>query len=405
MSPRPPVREAPGYPGPAEARYGVAMRAAHESTSARVQRCSGALALASVALLACAVRAGTPPRDDAGASALARSEELARADVRAASEAAQVPFALALGPDALVAGPVKQSFVDELAAGLVRGRAWFDAAYEPPRGIELFAGRRAELYVFLANEPYLATVPWFAARTPALPQGWSDAVLNAHAFFCLEPVPVASVRRWYRPEAHVAGHTYHQWGHLLVAWLGGDGRLLPAWYEEGVAALVEFRTHGRNDGFCRGAPRADAERGPATGEPAGEPAPPTKTKRGASPPAARAPAEFDARSLAAGTWRASLQQALAAGNVAAFDRLATRDFGELDWADIATAMAIVEWLEAQHGLRAFHAALRKTAPPAPLRVHAAPYERVASYEAAFQAAVKLSTHEADEAWRRWFPSR
>jgi hypothetical protein len=388
---------------------------------ARVAGRCAAVAAASVAFLALAARAfagpivlgpsaSAPAHDPHGAEDVPEAEARARNDVRAVAEIAKVPFALALGPDAIVAGPVAQSFVDAIVTGLATGRAWFDGAYAPPHGLALFGGRRAELYVFLANEPYLATLPHLAALSPALPNGWSDAAANAHGFFYVDPVPVSSVRRWFRAEAHVAGHSYHHWGHLLVARLGYDGRSLPAWYEEGVAALVEFRAHARNTAFCRGASRAQTPSEPSTGEPGGQRTPPTgtkpaKPKRGATPPAAATGPDFDPKTLAAGEWRAALKKNLAAGTVVDFDHLATREFAQLESADIATAMAIVEWLEQQKALRAFHDALRKAAPPAPLRVLDNTYERLACYEAAFQAAVKLSTKQADEAWRQWFLSR
>lgn len=339
-----------------------------------------------------------------GTEWLPRAEAHARNDVRATAEVAKVEFALALGPDAIVAGTASQTVVDQIGAGLVTGRAWFDGVYAPPRGLELFAGRRAELYVFLANEPYLATVPHLAALSPTLPQGWGDAVARAHGLFFIDPWPVSSVRKWFRPEADVVGHSYHHWGHLLVARLGYDGRLLPPWYEEGIAALLEFRVHQRNTVFCRGRASTETASGPSTGEPGGKAPPATKTKRGAVPPPATGP-DFDPKTLAAGEWRAALKKNLAAGTVVDFDHLATREFTQLESADIATAMAIVEWLEEQKALRAFHDALRKAAPLAPLRVLENPYERMACYEHAFQSAVKLSTKQADEAWRQWFLSR
>lgn len=340
-----------------------------------------------------------------GTDWLPRAEALARNDVRAVADVAKVSFTVALGADAIVAGTVQQTVADQISAGLVTGRAWFDTAYAAPRGLELFGGRRAELYVFLANEPYLATVPHLAALSPTLPPGWSEAVARAHGLFFIDPLPVSSVRKWFRPEADVVGHSYHHWGHLLAARLGYDGRLLPPWYEEGIAALLEFRVHQRNTVFCRGRSDTETPAGPSTGEPGAKPKPTTKAKRGDAPPTAPTGPDFDPKTLAAGEWRAALKKQLAAGTLVEFDHLATREFTQLESADIATAMAIVEWLEEKKALRAFHDALRKAAPPAPLRILDNTYERMACYEAAFQSAVKLSTKQADEAWRQWFLSR
>ncbi len=49
--------------------------------------------------------------------------------------------------------------------------------------------------------------------------------------------------------------------------------------------------------------------------------------------------------------------------------------------------------------------LRKAAPPAPNRVLPNAFMREECYEKAFQAAVKLSWKDADQAWRSWFRSR
>lgn len=338
---------------------------------------------------------------------LPRAEALARNDALAAGTAAKLALPVALGPDALVAGPYPQEFLDGIVAGLAKGRAWFDATFAAPKGLELFHGRMAELYVFGDDAPYTSTIPTFNAWTKTLPPGWAEAVAKTHGFFYSDPFPLSSARKWGRADQDLVGHCYHHWGHLLVASLGYDGRLLPPWYEEGLAAVAEFRAHGRNAVFCRGKANFDEPTGPSTGGPGAKKDPGTKVKPGSTtkPKPSDLPADFDPKDLRGGAWAGALKAGLAAGSIPSFDTLCTRQFTELESADIAASMGIVQWLESKNALRAFHDELRKHAPTSPLRVHDNPYDRIACYEKAFQAAVKLSTKDADAAWRAWFTNR
>jgi hypothetical protein len=336
---------------------------------------------------------------------LPRGEALARTDVDAVAKIAQVPINTAFGDDAVVVGTYPAITLQPIVAGLKRGRAWFDRVFRAPAGLELFGGRLAELYVFDGDAPYLATIPHFNAQTRTLPAGWAEAVAHTHGFFFADPFPLSSARLWHRPQDDLVGHCYHHWGHLLAARLGYDGRLLPPWYEEGVAALLEFRSHDRNAVFCRGRASVSevAPEGPHTGPPGAKREP--TTRAGTSRAAPKASADFDPKDMRDGHWKAALKAGLAAGNATPFAELVTRQFTELESADIAAAMGIVEWLESKDALRAFHDALRKTAPPAPLRVIENTWERESAYDKAFQAAVKMGWKDADRAWREWLLSQ
>ncbi|MBK7878178.1 MAG: hypothetical protein IPJ77_21180 [Planctomycetes bacterium] len=66
-----------------------------------------------------------------GTEWLPRAEALARNDVRATSDVAKVTFALALGPDALVAGPFLPTGLPRRRhrAGLAKGRCGLDVTH------------------------------------------------------------------------------------------------------------------------------------------------------------------------------------------------------------------------------------------------------------------------------------
>jgi hypothetical protein len=327
-----------------------------------------------------------------------RAEALARDDAAIVAKLAGAQLSTAFTEDALIAGTYPESVMQEIAGGLQRGRAWFDRTFDAPRGLELFGGRSAELYVFEKDEEYFATLGHFASLSATLPSNWIDAVKGAHGFFFADPFPLSCARLWKRPEGDLIGHCYHHWGHLLVDRLEYDGRLLPPWYEEGIAALVEFRSHDRNAVFCRGYTTPTV----ATGDNRG----PTK-KRDTSTKAAKvAPAaptsEIDPRDMSDGRWKDALKAALEAKKPTQFSELVARQFNELELSDITAAMGIVEWLESKDALRAFHAELRRAAPRGGMRVIEPAWERDACYEKAFQAAVKMSWKDADQAWRQWF---
>jgi hypothetical protein len=330
---------------------------------------------------------------------LPRAEALARADAAKVEEVLKLPLSKALGEDALVVGDYPEDELAKIVAGLKKGREWFDGTYKAPPGIEMLGNRLAELYVWHKPEYYLDSVEHFASLTQSIPPHWGEAVQRAFGFVYWDPLALSSARQWGRSDMDIEGHCYHHWGHLLANRLGYDGRLLPPWYEEGLASLMEFRTHGVNLVFCKGELVEKPMPGAGTGAGKGG-LPETKVVRKSA-----APANFDAKTMRAGGWRDALRGGL--DSIPPFDELAARQFDELTLPDISAAMAIVEWIEG-HGpgaLRAFHDELRKAAPPAPNRVLPNVYLREACYDKAFQAAVRLSWKDADAAWRTWFRSR
>lgn len=318
---------------------------------------------------------------------LPRAEALARADAALASKAAQRPFALTINAEALLAGPVALSMLEEVGQGIVRGRAWFDGLFGSEPGLALYGGRLAELYLFDREEaPYFDTIATFASWTTTLPEGWAEAVRRVHGFVYWDPFPLSSARRWHREPADLVGHCYHHWGHLLLNRLGYDGKLLPPWYDESFAALMEHQISGRNAVFCRAS--TDLGRGTAA--------------RGAT-------FSFDPRELREGRWREVLRAALAENRLPGFDVLSKKEFSELELLDVAMGMGVLSWIaslpapeEGRTALAAFQAELRASAPELPLRVHQVNAERAAAYERAFRAAARLDARAADRAWRSWF---
>jgi len=335
---------------------------------------------------------------------LPRAEAFARGDVDAAAVVANSPLNLVLGPDAVVAGPHDEPFLAQILDGLARGRAWFDKSFESNPGLELLGGRLAEFYVFESDEAYTASIPHFAALTKTVSESWTEAVKRTHGFMWWDPYPLSSARRWKRDESDLVGHCFHHWGHLLVNRLGYDGKLLPPWFDEGSAATLEHRVHGRNDVFCRGSrkdPRPTT--GPSTG--GGRPQPKSGTKVGKGGQLARTVAPFDPKAMQDGAWLAALKAGLE--QVPPFDDLASLQFDELETADIAAAMAIIQWIESRGpaALRRFHAELRRHAPASPHRVLDTVSQRFVCYDAAFKSATGLGLVEADKTWREWTAKR
>ena len=298
------------------------------------------------------------------------------------------------GPDHVVAGPFPAAFLEEISAGLMRGRALFDERFHPPAGIELLGGRCAEFYVFGRDaKPYLDTVDYLASLTESVPPGWADAVRGTHGFLYWDPYCCSSARLGGRPQDHLAGHSYHHWGHLLLNRLGYDGRLLPPWFDEGFATWFELAVHDRSDVLCIGKPTRILIQHPKG-----------RTQ------AKRQPTEVvvDAKALHGGRWRETLEELLrkSPDSVPRFDALARTQFGELTVLDILVGSAITAWLDTGPGgrpgaLAAFHASLRASAPKAPQRVF---FDRGAfekRYDAAFGAAVGMDWRRADGAWRKW----
>ena len=158
-----------------------------------------------------------------------------------------------------------------------------------------------------------------------------------------------------------------------------DGRLLPPWYDEGFAAVIENRLHGLNAVFCRA--RATTPGGTVA--------------RGTT-------WSFDPKLLRTGRWREILGKALDDNAVRDFDRLARKEFHDLDLIDTVVAMGIIEWVVAKGDITEFHKVIRETAPEVLKRVIDTVAERKEVYDKAFRAATKLDMRAADKAWRDWF---
>lgn len=331
---------------------------------------------------------------------LPRAEALARQTAADIEKLVARPLEKVLSADALIAGDVAAADLESIAKGLEKGRAWFDPLLKAPSGLELFGGRRAVFFAWKSDEPYLGSIAAIGALTNSIPPGWAEAVAKSYGFVWWDPYPMSSARAWKRGPRDLAGHCFHHWGHLLANRLSYDGRLLPPWYEEGFAALMEHRVHGVNLVFCRG----ELVEKPIAGNPTGEGGKgrrhETKVTKKTAPPVA-----LDGKGVNEGKWREGLKGAL--DQIPPFDEIAQRAFNELSLSDIAASMAIVEWLESrgEGALRRFHDELKKGAPPPPNRVLPNELLREACYNAAFQAAVKLNWQEADKAWREWFRSR
>lgn len=313
---------------------------------------------------------------------LPAAEARAREDADAIAAATGLGLTVVLAGDALLAGPLPAADLAFVGEGLTASRGWFDRTFDAPPGLELFGGRMAELYLWGRDgEPYLKSLPRFAAWTTTVPDGWVEAASGSHGVVYWDPLPLSSARQWHRNPEDLRGHCYHHWGHMLANRLGYDGRLLPPWYDEGLAGLTEHRTHGLNRVFCR------ALSGPGTG---------TVAKRAAY--------DIDPADLRRGQWRRLLAGALEAERVPSFDQIAQRELATLEVVDILAAMAIVAWLEdvGEGSLGRFHARLRKEAPPVPQRVIEKARERQAAYDRAFGEAAGMTWREADAAWRAWF---
>lgn len=295
-----------------------------------------------------------------------------------------------IGADHAVAGPFDTEFLEDISIGLARGRAWFDSQFQANPGVSLLGGRAAEFYVWgRDSEQYTSTVDHLAAQTDSVPPGWADVVKKTHGLMYWDPYCCSSARAKGRPLEDLGGHSYHHWGHLLLNRHRYDGKLLPPWFDEGFAALFEFRTHDRNAVFCLGKPATIVSE--VTGR--------TSGKRKVTEYV------FETEAFRKGEWGQTLGDAIKdeTASLPTLDQLAKTQFGELTLLDIGMASVICMWLESNEGaLERFHASLRTTAPAPPSRILFDTPARRARYDTAFQAAMGVSMVEADKAWRAWF---
>lgn len=293
------------------------------------------------------------------------------------------------GEEWVLAGPLSKERLERIQVGMHIGRLAFAEAYGLEPGAPALGGAAA---LFLAagsdSSVYLSSIDHLATLTNTLPPGWAEAVRNSHGFVYYDPIPVSSARLWNREEADLDGHCYHHLGQVLGNRLGYDGKLLPPWYEEGLAALVEYWSHGKNRVFNRA--RSLQRTGESVG---GRPI---------------ATGNYDPRGIRSGEWRVALASALEVNAVSTFDRLSRLDFSELELTDAAAAMAILSWM-AETGepgaLARFHGVIKATAPSAPARLLQRGRPSYERWDRAFQEAMGLNWREADRTWREWIRNR
>ncbi len=324
---------------------------------------------------------------------LPRSEALARTHAAEVARQAGISLEVVTTSDALVAGPFPREWLSGVGHALAEGRAWFDRAYGVESGLGLYAGALAEFYLWSREAaPYVATVDHFAALTPTVTPQWAAAVKSVDGLYWFDPYPLSSARLAHRPLEDLSGHCLHHLGHLMAGRLFYDGKLLAPWYDEALASLVEFRVAGRNAVFCR-----------ARGE--------TLKVSGTQAAGGVTRFDYDPALLRNGHWEQTIRAALEAAAVPPFDRLAHKQFSDLELIDVAQGMAILSWLESraapdgERALGVFHAQLRHSAPALPERVIPDARVRLAAYDAAFRAASGLGLRQADQEWRTWLSSR
>ena len=287
----------------------------------------------------------------------------------------------------IVVGDFDESFLEGILDGLSKGRAWAQTVLPklplPGVGQEPVAqffvlGRTAAVYPEMVDQ--------LDQLTDTTPEGWAEIVKQTHGFVFWHPRGVSAARCLGRPDEHLHGHSFHHLGHILCNRFAYDGRLLPPWLDEGFASLLEYRVHGANQVFCLGRFVASSESGGTS--------------------ASKREYTFDSKVFRRGGWEQSLRRALESGDrrIKTFDVVARKQFGELQLVDIACGMAILSWLESrgEGALERFLAAVKKSAPKAPLRVVLKGVDRQSRYDQAFTSAVGMTWSEADAAWRAWF---
>lgn len=313
---------------------------------------------------------------------LPESHALARESHARLLKLAEAKLGIAFGNDVVVIGDADAGVLDTIAKRADFARDWFGKRWSIEPGLALFEGRLAELYPFVNDALYKKTIPLAVERSKYMPEGWGKSVAKRYGYTWVNPIRVAGSTLRNRPDSHLNGTCYHNFGHVLAISLADNGRNLPAWYEEGLACLIEEIAHGQNTVFCKASSASSG--GSSSGE-------------------AHRPV-FDDKAMRDDGWRKRLALELDKGGIEPFDKLARREFHQLALVDIATSRAILEWLllKGEGKLGKFHAILRKHAPEQPNRVVLIGKDRHKCYDEAFKAAVGMTHRQADAEWRRWF---
>jgi hypothetical protein len=279
-----------------------------------------------------------------------QGEASARRRVDACERATGATLRAVVTEHFLVAGPYEEEFLGKIARDAEGAHGAFDRLFGEGAADAALAGRRAELYLLEDVGEYAKAVDHFSTGNPTVTPRWAELAKAAWGFVLYDPLPISVAVRLARKREDLHGHTLHHVGHVFANLRGYEGRLLPPWYDEGFAALVEQRATGGNAVFCR-----------ASGTSPGEYARKGDLAAGSGVDRAR---------LLAGAWRDELARAAGRGELSPLTTVIRRQVSELTLVEVLESMAVIETLEADGppALSRFHAALRSGMPPAPVRV-------------------------------------
>jgi len=278
------------------------------------------------------------------------AEARARSRVEACARAAGVTLRPVLTEHFVVAGPYEEEFLRKIGDDSEKVHGAFDRIFGPGAADAALAGRRAELFLFDLAPEYGGAVDHLSAGNPTVNARWAELVKSAWGFVLYDPDPISVAVRLGRDRGDLHGHSLHHVGHILVNLRTYEGRLLPPWYDEGFAALVEQQATGGNTVFCRASGTDPAEYGRRKGAAEGS--------------------GVDRKSLLEGHWRKELAAAAARGGLTPLATVVRRQVSELTLVEVLEAMAVIEDLAGAGpaAISRFHATIREGMPPAPVRV-------------------------------------
>jgi hypothetical protein len=277
-----------------------------------------------------------------------------------------------------VAGPFESAQLRSVAERLQAIRSHFDHSFGAISGLKLLGGSVAQFYVLADDQAaYAQSAERLLALTDTVPKDWVQTVKQLYGFWYVHPYCLSVAKQSKRAFDELVGHCSHNWAHMLLNRLNYDQRMLPAWYDEGFANLIEYRQHGRNTNPCM-APATDRQT------------------------SAKSAFEIDGKEFRNGNWRAALERAVAAERLPNFSHLCQKGYATLSTLDVAYGMAIIEWIEAQGdgALGRFHTVVRATAPERG-SVFGKGSERIARWERVFQESVRRGRRQAEADWIAW----
>ena len=241
-----------------------------------------------------------------------RGEDHAADELRTeASRVTGTPLILVKTAHIAVYSDIGQEFAEKLAKLMEKGYVSFTREFQTGQSLEWLGGQRVDLFAFKVRFAYQKFVDYLG-QDLGMGAAWAGRARKVVSIYRVNPHGLAATYMANKGQKFTAAHCANMLGHVLINRYRNEGQMLPPFFDEAFAALMEFDLLGRNVVFSLGSGRYD-----------------------------RTIQADDNLFFEDGKWAEALRQAMRSLSDTPLDQAVRRDHGQLLQLDIAKGMALL----------------------------------------------------------------